>query len=149
MLCYESSIAIAAHRDAVWRVLAAVTAWPNWLPTITSIEPLHGAALSVGSKYKIVQPQLRQAVWVVTNVEPLHRFTWETRSPAVIVTADHTIDESSPGHSQVVLRVTFAGVLGPLLGIFVRSITKRYLAQEAAALKLTVERASGTPRHGA
>jgi hypothetical protein len=90
-------------------------------------------------KYKIIQPKLRPATWVVIDIEPPRRFAWESRSPGLLVVADHIIEEPLPGRSNVALRVSFSGFFGAPVGWLVRSITERYLAQEAAALKLKVE----------
>lgn len=60
----------------------------------------------------------------------------------MLVVADHILEEASPGKCNVVLRVSFSGFLGTPVGRLLRSITKRYLTQEAAALKLKVEEAS-------
>ena len=139
MPSYEASVSIAASRDSVWRVLAAVAAWSTWLPTVTSVEPLDSQALGSGARYKIIQPKLRPATWTVTDLAPPNRFAWESRSPGVLVVADHVIEEPSPGNSHVVLRVSFSGLLAPLVGRLTRSVTERYLAQEAAALKVQVE----------
>jgi hypothetical protein len=57
----------------------------------------------------------------------------------VLVTADHIIEELSSGKSNIALCVSFSGLLGAPIGLLVRSITERYLVQEAAALKLKVE----------
>jgi len=139
MLSYDASVSIAATRESVWRVLAAVARWPEWTPTVISVEPLDGQSLTLGGTYKIVQPRLRPATWVVTKIEPPRRFAWESRSPGLLVVADHIIEEPLPGRSNVVLRVSFSGLLGAPIGWLVRSITERYLAQEAAALKRRVE----------
>jgi hypothetical protein len=85
-------------------------------------------------------------IWIVTSVEPPRRFAWESRSPGILVVADHIIEEASPGKCNLVLLVSFSGFLGALVGRRLRSITERYLAQEAAALKLKVEEA--TPKKG-
>lgn len=53
--------------------------------------------------------------------------------------ATHAIEEDPTSGSRVTLRFEFVGLLGGLLGWLFRSITERYLAQEAASLKLTVE----------
>ena len=125
-------------------MLSAVAKWPEWLPTVISVEPLDGQSLTLGARYKIIQPRLRPTTWVVTKLEPPHRFAWESRSPGVVVVADHIIEEASSGKSNVVLRVSFSGLFGAPIGWLVRPITQRYLAQEAAALKLTVERANAS-----
>jgi uncharacterized membrane protein len=141
MPAFEASVTIAAPRESVWRVLAAVAAWPQWLPTVTSVEPLDGQSLAISSRYKIIQPKLRPATWTVTALEPLRHFTWQSQSPGVLVVAEHIVNERTPDSSQVVLRISLSGFLSPIVGRVVRSITERYLAQEAAALKLKVEHA--------
>ena len=142
MLLYTASVSIAAPRESVWPVLAAVSSWPGWVPTVISIESLDSPSLSIGARYKVVQPKLRPTTWIVTSVEPPRRFAWESRSPGMLVVADHIIEEASPGKCNVVLRVSFSGFIGALVGRLLRSITERYLAQEAAALKLKVEEAN-------
>ena len=136
MPSFEASTTIAAPRESVWRVLAAVAAW---LPTVTSVEPLDGQSLAISSRYNIIQPKLPPATWTVTALEPPRYFTWQSQSPGVLVVAEHIVDDRTPGSSHVILRVSFSGFLSPIVGRLVRSITERYLAQEAAALKLKVE----------
>ena len=139
MPSYEASISIAAPGEAVWRVLADVAAWPEWLPTVESVQPLDGKPLSAGFKYVVRQPKLRPATWVVTELAPPRRFVWQARSPGLSMVAEHTVTESPAGASNVQLRFSFSGLLGPLIGRLFRSVTERYLAQEAAALKRKVE----------
>ena len=139
MPSYDASTSIAASGESVWRVLAEVAAWPEWLPTVESVQPLDGNPLSVGFRYIVRQPKLRPATWIVTELEPPRRFVWEARSPGLLMVAEHTIEERSPGSSNVNLRFSFTGVLGPLIGRLFRSVTQQYLAQEAASLRLKVE----------
>ena len=139
MPSYGSSISIVASREAVWRVLAEVVAWPKWLPTVSSVEPLDGRALKVGSRYAVRQPKLRPATWVVTKFEPPRCFVWQARSPGLLLVAEHTVEESLPGKSQVNLRFSFTGLLGVPIGLLFRSVTESYLSQEVASLKLEVE----------
>jgi uncharacterized membrane protein len=145
MPAYEASISIAAPRESVWRVLAAVAAWPEWLPTVSNVQPLDGEPLKIGSRYTVRQPGLRPATWVVTELEPPCCFVWQARSPGLLMTAVHAIDEASSGGSRVALRFSFAGVLGAPIGGLFGSTTKRYLAQEVASLKLIVERQPTKP----
>lgn len=139
MPSYDASIQIAASRESVWRVLADVVAWPGWLPTVHSVQALDGRQLEVGFGYVVRQPKLRPATWIVTELEQPRRFVWQARSPALLMVAEHTIEEVSPGESKVILCFSFAGMLGAPLGRLFRSVTQRYLAQEVAALKLEVE----------
>ena len=135
MRSYDASIAIGAPRESVWRVLAAVVAWPKWLPTVTSVEALDGEPLQIGFRYTVRQPKLRPATWVVTQLEPPSLFVWQARSPGLLMIAFHTIEEGPLGKSRVTLRFSFTGVLGTPIGWLFRSTTERYLAQELASLR--------------
>jgi uncharacterized membrane protein len=139
MPTYEASITIAAPRESVWPVLSDVVAWPDWLPTVISVQPLQGRSLEVGSRYTVAQPKLRLATWVVTELVPPQRFTWQARSPGLLMVAEHLVEASSPASSQVLLRFSFAGLLGPPVGWLFRSITETYLTQEVASLRRKVE----------
>jgi len=139
MPSYAASLSIAAPRESVWRVLAAVVAWPQWLPTVSGVQPLDGNPLQIGFRYTVRQPKLRPATWVVTELEPPRCFVWEARSPGLLMIAAHTIEEHSPGKSDVILRFAFTGLLGAPTGWLFRSVTERYLAEELASLKLVVE----------
>jgi uncharacterized membrane protein len=139
MPSYDTSISIAAPGETVWQVLAAVDAWPEWLPTVDSVQPLDGSPLKLGFRYAVLQPKLRPATWVVTELDPPRRFVWQARSPGLLMVAEHEIQESLPGNSRVTLRFSFSGLLGAPIGWLFRSVTERYLSQEAASLKHKVE----------
>lgn len=139
MPCYEASIAISAPREAVWRVLSDVVAWPAWLPTVSSVQALQGRSLQVGARYIVMQPKLRPTTWVVTELAPPQRFTWQARSPGLLMVADHSVKASSPSGARVHLRFSFAGLLGPPMGWLFGAITERYLAQEVLSLQRKVE----------
>ena len=139
MPTYESSVVIAAEVRAIWQVLSDVVNWPRWLPTVTNVVPLDGASLAAGSRFVVYQPKLRPATWKVTQLEAQHRFVWEARSPGLHMVAEHSVASQAAGSTAVVLRFSFGGLLGGLIGRLFRSVTERYLMQEAAALKSTVE----------
>jgi hypothetical protein len=138
----EVSTVIAAPAEAIWPTLSGVTAWPEWLPTVTSVEALGGAGLAPGARFLVKQPRLRPAVWVVTDVVQPLRFRWESRSPGALVVGDHSIAPLTDGESQVTLGIDFSGFVGSMAGWFYASLTRSYVAREADALKQTVE--SGT-----
>ena len=139
MRSYDASLAIAAPPESVWPVLAAVVAWPKWLPTVSSVEAHDGEPLQVGFRYTVRQPKLRPATWIVTQLDPPRSFVWQARSPGLLMVASHTIEESSPGKSLVALRFSFMGLLGTPIGWLFRSTAEQYLAQELASLRSVVE----------
>lgn len=141
MTSFEASISIQAPDEVVWRRLSDVAAWPQWLPTVTSVEPLDGAALVPGARFAVRQPRLRPAVWEVTQVGS-GRFEWVSRSPGLRMVAQHTVLAQAAGGVRVELRFSFAGLLGGLAGRLFGSVTRRYVATEAAALKRACEAAA-------
>ena len=141
MPTYEASTSITANAEVVWRVLSEVSRWPEWLPTVSTVEPLDGKVLSIGSRFVVYQPKLRPATWVVTELAE-RRFVWVARSPGLVMVAAHTVTQRSSATSEVILRFSFNGLLGGIIGRVFRSVTQNYLAQEASALKQRVE---GTP----
>ena len=141
MVTYEVSISIAAPRETVWRSLADVSVWPEWLPTVMSVRALDATRLELGARFVVRQPKLQPATWVVTVLEPPRRFVWVARSPGLRMTAEHVVEESASG-AAVSLRFSFGGFLGGLIGRLFRTTTEAYLAQEAAALKRKAEAAA-------
>jgi len=140
MLTYESSTSVDAPVEAVWRVLSDVSQWPNWLPTVSRVEPLNGKSLRVGSRFVVHQPRLRPATWTVSEIDESRRFVWVARSPGIQMVAEHDVTKDSPATSRVVLRFSFGGLLGGLIGRIFRNVTESYLAQEASSLKQQVEK---------
>jgi hypothetical protein len=88
---YSATAHIAASPERIWSVLSMVDRWPDWTPTVTRIEPQSTDTFTVGSMMKIYQPKLRPALWVITSWEPNMAFAWVSRSPGVLVTAEHII----------------------------------------------------------
>jgi uncharacterized membrane protein len=139
MLTYESSTSIDASVEAVWRVLSDVSQWPMWLPTVSRVEPLDGNSLRLGARFVVHQPKLRPATWTVSELDEPRRFVWVARSPGVRMVAEHAVTPDSPATSRVVLRFSFGGLLGGIIGKSFSTIAQNYLAQEAASLKQRVE----------
>src|SRR3954468_5299004 len=104
MPIHQTTITINAAPEAVWQILSNVVAWPRWLSTVTSVEALDGEMLTAGHRFRVLQPKLRPATWVVSAVEPNRRFEWRAHSPGVLMVADHLIEHLASGESSVFLR---------------------------------------------
>lgn len=137
-MIFEATRNIEAPATRVWDVLSGVEAWPQWLPTVSSVEALDGSPLQVGRRYRITQPRLRPAIWKVSEVEPGRRFVWRATSPGVQMIAEHIVD-SDGTRAHVRLGYEFRGPLGVLLGKAFGGITREYLDGEAQALKTLTE----------
>lgn len=135
----ESVIDIQASRERVWEILVDVERWPEWTPTVLSVQRDDSGALSVGSRAYIRQPKMRPAWWEVTELAAPRSFTWVSRSPGVRVTAGHVI-ESVDGGSRLTVLLEFSGFLSFLVFPLMRGVSQRYIATEAQKLKERSER---------
>lgn len=136
---FRRDVEIRAPAERVWAVLRDIERWPEWTPTVTSIQKIDGGSLGVGSRALVRQPKLLPAKWEVTELEDENMtFTWMTRSPGMRLTARHAITRDG---SRATLSLQFSGPLGGFFGWLTRSLSERYLALEGRGLK---ERAEGT-----
>ena len=139
MKSFKSTAVAAVTPERLWSIIADVVRWPEWTPTMTSVEPLGPPALTVGAMFKVRQPNLRPAVWRVTAVEPNQSFTWVSKSPGVSVVAHHRVQPIGADQSAIELEIVFLGVFAPLIAMMVGKLTQSYLETEATSLKQRVE----------
>ena len=113
--------------------------WPSWTSSVTSVELLDRGPLRVGSRAKVRQPKLPDAVWQVTTLEPGRSFTWQARGPGVLTTGTHGVTALTDDSCRVTAILEQAGPLGPILGLITRRLTNRYLDTEVRGLKAYCE----------
>lgn len=135
----ETTIDIAAPAGVVWDVYAAVTGWPGWTTSVTRVEPLDGAELAVGRRFRIRQPRLPELVWEVTELDPGASWTWRQRSPGGTTLAFHQVSALDADHARVRLGLDQRGPVGVAAGLLTRRLTRRYLDTEARGLKARSE----------
>lgn len=131
MRTFKATLRLDASGPTVWREMADVTRWPQWMPTFTSVEAFDAAELAVGRRFKATQPKLRPAIWTVTRLSDA-AFSWESRSPGLKMTADHSVESSING---TLLRLEFHldGWLAPVIGRLWGKLIQEYLERECAA----------------
>jgi len=133
----RASIAIDAPIDVVWSVFTDVERWPTWASSFTSVELVDGP-MRLGAKARIRQPRLPTVVWEVTRWEPGRSWTWAVTSPGARTEASHLLTVSGSG-TVAEQSIVSSGPLGRLAAFVFRSLTRRYLAIEAAGLKQRCE----------
>jgi uncharacterized membrane protein len=138
---FEKSVRIAATPQRVWEVFFDVERWPEWTESISTVERLEPGPLKVGSRTKIQQPKLPQALWEVTEIVEGEYFEWMATGPGVRTTAGHRVVADGDG-AIATSTVIQAGPVGRLLGLVWKNLTNRYLEIEGAGLKARSE--SGT-----
>ena len=142
---YEITVDINASRERVWDVMMDVEKWPEWTQSMTSVTRLDSGELRQGSRVRIKQPKLAPTTMTVTHLERDKTFTWETRTFGLVATAVHTIIPRGNG-STVVLKLSFDGLIGGILGRAMKNLNERYIAYEAAGLKKRSENPPATAR---
>lgn len=135
----EHHVTVEAGPEVVWAVFTDVQAWPSWTASVSRIEPLDGAGLAVGKRFRISQPRLPVLVWTVTEVSSGRSWRWETTSVGAKTSATHTLASTSEGHTVVTQRLEQSGWLGRPAAALTRGLTRRYLQLEADGLKRTSE----------
>jgi len=136
---FETSRHIDAPTQPVWEVLFDVARWPEWTPTVSSVERLDDAPFGVGSRAKVRQPRLPQAVWEVTDVVDGRSFTWEAKGPGLKTIARHEVVADGNG-AKVTLSIEQTGPMGAVAAWMWRRLTQRYIELEAESLDQRVTR---------
>jgi uncharacterized protein YndB with AHSA1/START domain len=136
---FETSRHIDAPPDRVWPVLVDVARWPEWTPTIDSVERLDSAPFAVGSRARVRQPRLPRAEWEVTELEAGHHFTWEAAGPGLRTIARHEVRPDGDG-CRVTLSIEQTGPMGGVAALVWRGLTQRYIELEAQSLDARVTR---------
>jgi len=139
MRTYRVTQRISAPPDVVWKFVSDVLAWPEWLPTFDSVIALTDQELQVGSRYRVLQPKLRPAVWAVTSCRRNESFAWQSSSPGLAMRAVHALRPTSPDTSELSLEFSFSGALSLPAGLLAGKLTQRYISIEAGTFKRLAE----------
>lgn len=140
----ERTIEISAPPERIWAVMSDVARWPEWTPSVTSVEMLDGGPFRVGTRARVKQPRLPAAVWTVTAVDPGRRFTWESVVPGLTSVGDHRIEvRGTSSMTRVTLTLTWRGWMTPMIWLLFGRLSRRYVQMEADSLK---RRSEAAPR---
>jgi uncharacterized membrane protein len=135
----EDEISIDAPREVVWAVTSELERWPEWTPTVESLERVDEGEFKVGSSALIKQPGLPLAEWIVTDLVPGKRFTWKSRVQGIHMAASHELTSDGSGMKNV-LRIEISGLVAFLLWPWIRLSVRRTLKQENQGLKAACEK---------
>ena len=130
----ERVVEIDASPARVWEVLADLVRWPEWTPSVLTVELLDAGPLRTGQRARLHQPGYRPATWTVTAVAEGVSFVWETRAAGMRTVAGHAL-EPMAGGTRVTLSIDVSGPTVPLLGWLVMRATRKFVPLEAAGLK--------------
>lgn len=128
-----------ASPDVIWQVLADVSHWKDWTPTVLDITPLDGGSLQIGARYRVSQPEIKPAVYEVTACVPHEGFTWVQKMPGGGLFASHNIRVEA-GSTKVALSFFSKGLLAAAAATLFSIKIRNFVSTEARSLKEEVER---------
>src|SRR4029079_6690572 len=136
---FEQSIDIAAPRQRVWDVLSDLEAWPQRIDTVDVVELLTSGPVAVGTRLRMKQPKLPEGTWEVTVWDPPSYFEYRQRSSGVAIDAGHRVETLEGDRSRLRLTLEMRALLVPVVGLFYRDLTNRYMTLEAQGMKRAAE----------
>lgn len=139
---FEKSIQIDAGQQRVWEVLSDLEAWPRRIETVDSVELLTPAPVAQGSRLRLRQPKLPEGIWDITVWDPPTYFEFRQKAGGVTSIAGHRVDALEGERSRLTLSLDMRGFLIPVVSLFYKDITNRYMTIEAEGMKQAAE----TPR---
>ena len=122
---------IDAPPEVVWELATDVTSWPEYMPTVQSVQRLEDGPLRLGASALIKQPGQRKALWTVTEFTPNHTFSWVSQRRGMAMTGSHRVEPEGPG-TRSTLTLAMSGPLAPLLGPLLGGLMRRVLRTENA-----------------
>jgi uncharacterized protein YndB with AHSA1/START domain len=138
-MSFEITTKIEAPTATVWDVLVDVATWPEWTRSMERVTRLESGTFTIGSQARIKQPRLRPMTWTVTELTPHASFTWEARSPGLVLRAGHVLQPLGAKVTEVRLVIEQRGVAAWLAQPFTSQLARRYVAMEANGLKARAE----------
>lgn len=138
---FEQSIDIDARQQRVWEVLSDLEAWPQRIETVDVVELLTPAPVGEGSRVRLKQPKLPEGTWEVTVWDAPSYFEFRQQSGGVTNVAGHRVEALEAGRCRLTLTLEMRGLLVPVVALFYKGLTNRYMTIEAQGMKRAAESA--------
>lgn len=134
MATWTKTIAIDAGPGRVWEVLVDVEKWPEWTPSITSVER-RSEAFGPGALVMVHAKGTPKSLWRISEWTPGRSFTWETSVRGARTIGSHVIEGVGEGRSRVTLTVEVQGLGARLFSWFIGRGISENLRLESEGLK--------------
>jgi len=138
---FEKSIEIDAPAERVWAVLSDLEGWPQRIETVDVVELLTPPPLATGSRVRLKQPKLPEGIWDVTAWEAPSFFEWTQKTGGTTSVAGHRVEAIGDDRSRLTLTLDMRGFLIPIVALFYKGLTERYMTLEAEGMKRAAESA--------
>ena len=138
---FEKTTEIDAPQQRVWDVLTDIESWPRRIETVDEVELLTPAPLAKGSRARLKQPKLGEGIWDITVWDPPSYFEWTQKTGGITSVAGHRVEAIGEGRSRLTLSLDMRGLLTPVVALFFKGLTNRYMNLEADGMKRAAETA--------
>jgi uncharacterized protein YndB with AHSA1/START domain len=118
MLATDNVCQLPAPPEFVWPFYTEPTAWPRWSADIE-----HASArgeLKAGAEGRCKYRMLPEGTFRVVSFDPPHSFTLDWVTLATHVRFDHELTPMGAHGTHVRERISFSGLLAPILGLLER-----------------------------
>ena len=136
---FEQSIDIDARQQRVWEVLSDLEAWPQRIETVDVVALLTPAPVGEGSRVRLKQPKLPEGIWDITVWDAPSYFEWTQKAGGITSVAGHRIEVIGEGRARLTLTLDMRGFLIPVMLLFYKGLTDRYMNLEAEGMKRAAE----------
>ena len=138
-MLFEESIDVEAGQQRVWEVLSNLEDWPSHIETVDVVELLTPGPVAEGSRIRLKQPKLPEGEWEITVWDPPSYFEFHQKSAGVTNIAGHRVEALAEGRSRLTLSLEMRGLSVPVVALFYKDLTKRYMTIEAEGMKGAAE----------
>ena len=138
---FERSMEIEAPQQRVWEVVSDLEAWPERIETVDLVDLVTPAPIGTGTRVRLKQPKLPEGTWAITRWDPPSYFEWTQKTAGVTSVAGHRVEALGDGRARLSLSLDMRGWLIPVVGLFYRNLTNRYMELEAEGMKRAAESA--------
>jgi len=145
---FEKTIEIDAPQQRVWDVLSDLEAWPRRIETVDAVELLTPAPITTGSRVRLKQPKLPEGTWDITVWDAPSYFEWTQKTGGMTTVAGHRVESMREDRARLTLTLDMRGFLIPVIALFYKGLTDRYMDLEAKGMKRAAETSSGGPADG-
>ena len=136
---FDKSIEIAVPQQRVWDVLSDLEAWPRRIETVDLVELLTPAPITRGSQVRLKQPKLPEGTWDITVWDAPSYFEWTQKTGGITSIAGHRVEALGEGRARLTLTLDMRGLLIPVIALFYKGLTNRYMNLEAEGMKRAAE----------
>ena len=138
---FETSIEIDASQQRVWDVLTDLERWPQRIETVDTVELLTPVPITKGSRVRLKQPKLPEGTWDVTVWDAPSYFEWTQKAGGTTSVAGHRVEALGDDRARLTLTLDMRGLLIPIMALFYKNLTNRYMNLEAEGMKRAAESA--------